>query len=56
MANTRVRHSPLRERMLAERSQKKIRHDEIKQRHLDAIEAKKARQRAKGLPPEKSPI
>lgn len=32
------------------------RHDELKQAHFDRIETKKAAQRAKGLPAEKSPF
>lgn len=48
--------SPLRERLAATRAAKEKRHDAIKQRHLKRIEVKKLRQKAKGLPPEKSPI
>ena len=54
MADT--RRPTLREHLTARLSENKRRHEEIKQRHRDAIDAKKARQRAKGLPPEKSPI
>lgn len=48
--------SALRERLDEHREAKQARHDAIHARHVEAIEAKKARQAAAGLPPEKSAL
>jgi hypothetical protein len=48
--------SPLREKLAATRMEKKRRHGVIHARHLQRVEVKRLRQRAKGLPPEKSVV
>lgn len=48
--------SALKERILAARSHRKVRHLAIHQGHIDRIKVKVASQKAKGLPAEKSPI
>lgn len=48
--------SVLKERLEAELEEKQRRHEAIKQDHLDRVEVKRADQRAKGLPPEKSHV
>lgn len=48
--------SPLREELLVRRDDNKARHEELKAIHEQRIAARKAAQREKGLPAEKSPI
>lgn len=48
--------SPLKDRLIARRSHRKLRHGAIHQGHIDRIKVKVASQKAKGLPAEKSPI
>jgi hypothetical protein len=48
--------SPVRERLAGKREHKRRHHDAIHQEHLRRIMFKRHRQRAKGLPHEKSPI
>lgn len=48
--------SPLRDELLNRRDDNKSRHEELKAIHEQRIAAKKAVQRDKGLPAEKSPI
>jgi hypothetical protein len=49
-------HSALKDRLLAARPKRKLRHEAIHAGHIDRIKVKVANQKAKGLPPEKSPI
>lgn len=48
--------STLKDRLDAQLEENQMRHSTIQQVHLDRIEAKKANQRAKGMPPEKSVV
>ena len=48
--------SPLRQRLAEALATERSECDRIKQELFDRIEAKKAEQEAKGVPPEKSPI
>lgn len=46
--------SPLRDRLEAALEDNQRRHEDLQAKHTERIEAKKAEQAAKGLPPEKS--